>query len=260
MNLSFKRTSDVEVTRDGNMLRVTIRRAEKRNPLSLGVLEEIRAAFSEHAGDESIVLAVVTGEGDQAFASGGDLRELADYRSEADGLALSRHGKAALDSVRNFPVPVVARINGVALGGGAELALACDMRIAARHARIGFVHSRLKIAPSWGGGIDLVRLVGPSRATWLMARGDVLDATEALRLGLIDSHAPDEDFDAFFEDCIESLRSQPPQVMRAIKSLVVTQRAMGRAAADAAETAHFARVWAHADHWAAVHSLESQRP
>ncbi len=257
MTIRFNPSNDVRAVCDGAILRVTIHRPEKRNPLSLGVLDELRQVFTDHAKDENISLAVLSASGDKAFASGGDLGELADYRSAEDGAALSRHGKAALDAIRYFPVPVVARVNGVALGGGAELALACDMRVATASARIGFIHSRLKIAPSWGGGIDLVRLVGPARATRMMARAEILGVHQAHDMGLIDLFSEDdESFDSVFDDYINSMSEQSPQVMRAIKSLTAVERTIGRSDADHHETMHFAKVWAHDDHWNAVASLE----
>lgn len=257
MSVLFQRSSDVLATSVDGVLRVTIDRPAKRNALSLGVLEEIREIFTNHADDTGLRLAVLTAIGDKAFASGGDLGELARFTSEEDAAAFSRHGKAALDAIRYFPVPVVARINGVALGGGAELALACDMRVATASARIGFIHGRLNIAPSWGGGIDLVRLVGPARALAMMARADVLDVREASALGLFNACAPSDDqFDATLEAFVAPMRERPAQVMRAIKSLAIVDRRRDRSVADLEETTRFASVWAHEDHWGAVAALE----
>ena len=174
--IGFARSDDVRHRIEDGVLTVTVDRAAKRNPLSLGVLDRIREIFTDAAADTGIVAAVITGAGDKAFASGGDLGELAGYRSREDAEGFSRHGKAALDAIRLFPVPVIARLNGLALGGGAELAMACDQRYAARHVKIGFIHGRLAIAPSWGGGVDLVRLVGPARALRLMTTAAALEA------------------------------------------------------------------------------------
>ena len=96
---------------------------------------------------------------------------------------MSLHGKRALDAIRYFPTPVVALVNGTALGGGAELALACDLRIAAPHATLGLIHARLAITPAWRGAVDLMQLTGYATATRLLARGDILTSGEAHALG-----------------------------------------------------------------------------
>jgi enoyl-CoA hydratase len=239
-------------TSDG-VLEVVINRPEKRNPLSLGVLKRLEEIFSSAASDITLRLATITGMGEKAFASGGDLSELMDVRSPEAARGLSEHGKAALNAVRRFSVPVVACLNGVALGGGAELAVACDLRFAASHATIGFIHSRLAIAPSWGGSIDLVRLLGYATGLRLMANGDVLDAEAALKIGLIDGIASkDQTLEQGFKDFTAVMRSQPPQVMRAIKAASKEERLMNRAACEEIETEHFVKVWTHDDHWAAV--------
>lgn len=256
MSFAFTPSDDVRHKLAEGLLTVTIDRPAKRNPLSLGVLDSLRRIFTEQGGDERVVLAVLTGAGDRAFASGGDLAELAAYRSREEAEAFSRHGKAALDAIRAFPVPVVARINGVALGGGCELALACDLRLAAAGARIGMIHGKLAIAPSWGGGNDLVRLLGPSRALAHMMAAEPLGAAEAAALGMVDAVCPAEaDFDFWFASQLADWRRRPRQVMRAFKAIAAGARGADRAALDAMETARFAEAWAHADHWQAVDRL-----
>lgn len=253
MTFRFDASSDVRHEVLDGVLTVTIDRAEKRNPLSLGVLDLLRRLFTEMAGDADIRLAVITGAGDKAFASGGDLGELSGYRTREDAEAFSRHGKAALDAIRLFPVPVIARVNGFALGGGCELALACDQRLAATSAKLGMIHGRLAIAPSWGGGNDLVRLVGPARALRLMTAAATLSASEAFSEGLVDAVCPEgESFDAWFAEQLAPWRNHPRQVMRAFKAITIGARASNRAELDTLETLHFAEVWAHDDHWMAI--------
>lgn len=257
MTLNFAPSDDVRHSTEQGILRVTIDRAEKRNPLSLGVLERLRQIFTDAAADQSLRVAVITGAGDKAFASGGDLRELAQYRSHADAQAFSLHGKAALDALRHFPVPVIARLNGLALGGGAELAMACDLRFAARTAQIGFIHGKLNIASSWGGGNDLVRLIGPARALQMMMSGSVFDAPTAKDMGLVEGLCPENmDYDKWFNEELAQLAARPAQVMRAFKSIARAASTMSRAEADHLQTEHFAQVWVHEDHWDAVANLE----
>lgn len=258
MTLAFTPSHDVRRQVEDGVLTVTIEREAKRNPLSLGVLEAIRRIFTEAAADDTLHVAVVTGAGEAAFASGGDLKEFDAYRRREDAEALSTEGRAALDAIRRFPVPVIARLNGFALGGGAELALACDQRYAAAHVTIGYVHSRFAITPSWGGGGDLVRLLGPAKALRLFASAEVLPARAAVAMGLIDLVCPDSvDFDAWFAERIAPFRALPRQVARALKAL--TARGSGREESDALETRHFTEVWAHPDHWKAVEQFLRDR-
>jgi enoyl-CoA hydratase len=257
MPLQFAASNDVHHDIDHGVLRVTINRAEKRNPLSLGVLDHLRRIFSEAAADPRVKVAVVTGAGSKAFASGGDLAELSRYRTHEEAEAISQHGRAALDAIRLFPVPVIARLNGVALGGGAELALACDLRLACSSSTFGFIHGRLRIAASWGGGRDLVRLVGPAKALQLMVSAAILDADESRATGIIDGVCPkDTAFDAWFEQHLAVFRTQPRQAMLAYKSIALSARMPPCAEAERLETEHFCEVWCHEDHWNAVAQLK----
>jgi len=259
MSLEFAASNDVHHDIDNGVLRVTIERAEKRNALSLGVLECLRRIFIDAAADGSIRVAVLTGAGSKAFASGGDLAELSRYRTREDAEAISRHGRSALDAIRFFPVPVIARLNGVALGGGAELALACDLRWAAASATFGFIHARLRIAAPWGGGRDLVRLVGSAKALQLMVSAAVLNANESEAIGVIDRVCPrDAGFDPWFEAHLAAFRMPPRQAMRAYKSIALSARMPPCAEAERLETEHFCEAWCHEDHWNAVAQLSKE--
>lgn len=239
------------------VLRVTIDRPEKRNALSRAVLAELQEVFTAHAADEGLCLAVLRGAGDASFAAGGDLRDLSAVRTEADAARMAEEAKAALHAVRSFPVPVIAALNGDALGGGAELALACDLRVAAAHARIGFVQGRLNISTAWGGGVDLLRLVGTARGLRLLGRGEVLDARAARDAGLVDAVAAlGEGLEAALQEFVAPFLVQTPRVLRAFKALAAAvRRGDGREALDALETRLFAATWAHEDHWAAAETL-----
>jgi enoyl-CoA hydratase len=239
---------------EGGVLTATLQRPEKRNALSRPLLAQVAAVFEEWSSRDDVVLAVLTGAGDKAFASGGDLKELEALRSEDQAVAFAAETRAALDRIRRFPVPVVAVLNGDALGGGAELALACDLRIAAAHARIGFLQGRLNIATAWGGGTDLFQLVPPSRALHLLCTAEILPASRALEIGILDAVAPaDADPAEFIKAYIGRLSRQKPQVMRAFKALAIMHRFGARPDDKAAsEGSRFAATWVHDDHWAAV--------
>ena len=259
MSLQFSPSSDVRHDIADGVLRVTIDRAEKRNPLSLGALDYLRRIFTEAATHSDIKVAVITGAGTKAFSSGGDLSELMAVRNLEDAEALSRHGKAALDAIRWFPVPVIARLNGSALGGGAELALACDLRYADSSATLGFVHGRLRIPPAWGGGKDLLRAVGPARALHLMATAAILTAKDGHALGLIELVCPkDVAFDAWFDQQIGTFQDLPRQLLQAQKSIANASR-MPNPADEHREIKQFCELWCHEDHWNAVADFEGRR-
>ncbi|MEO7116711.1 MAG: enoyl-CoA hydratase/isomerase family protein, partial [Caldimonas sp.] len=166
---------------------ITIDRPQKHNALARTVLAELAEAVTAIGKRDKTRFIVLTGAGQRFFAAGGDLVDLAEVRAEQQVLDMTHQARAALDAVRHCPVPVIAYLNGDAIGGGAELTLACDMRLQAAHARIGFVQARLAITTAWGGGPDLCQLVGAARAMRMMSRSELVDAAHALQWGLADA-------------------------------------------------------------------------
>ena len=254
-------SDEVLVSAGEGLLRVTLNRPEKRNPLSRAVLARLRGVFEAHRDDE-FGLALLTGAGERSFAAGGDLRDLEQLRTPAQARELYDLGNGALQAIREFPVPVVAALNGLALGGGAELAAACDLRIAAAHARIGFVHGTLNISPAWGGGSDLVAILGPARGLELLCSARVLSAAEAQTLGLAEAVAAEgEPFADFVARFLAPLRKQRPQVMRAFKWQAAARKlGMARGETGARDRELFALAWCHADHWQAAANILKKEP
>jgi enoyl-CoA hydratase len=252
--------SDLKVDSSGGVLRVTINRPDKRNALSAEVLRSLAEVFTSNSDDPRLRVAVLRGAGEQCFAAGGDLRELASITMLEGAAEMAREAKASLETIRQFPVPVVAALNGDAMGGGAELSVACDFRIAASHARIGFVQGRLNISTAWGGGIDLMRLVGPSQALGLLCRGDMLAGAEAVALGLIDAVAREgQSLDDLVADFIAPILRQSPQVLHAFKAVAKGVRGgLSRDELNDLETRMFAQAWVHEDHWAAAEKITSK--
>jgi enoyl-CoA hydratase len=255
---------EVLVERRDAALRVTLNRPEKHNALSRSVLETLRTVFIEHAADETLKVAVLTGAGNQSFAAGGDLKDLSTVRTLAEAREMAEQAKAALEAVRVFPVPVVAALNGNAMGGGAELAVACDFRIAAAGAKIGFVQGRLNISTAWGGGVDLMRLIGPDRALRLLCSSEMVSPAQALSIGLCDAVAPDvglydavgdkiQNLEIALDEFLQPFLRQAPQVLRTFKAVVAAgRRGIGRNELHELETEHFAANWVHPDHWTAA--------
>ncbi len=249
----------VEVT--DSVLNVTVNRPEKRNALSRAVLAGLKRAFTGFAGASELRVAVLRGAGDKSFAAGGDLRDFATVRTHEEARRMAEEAHDALDAIRSFPVPVVAALNGDALGGGAELAVACDFRIAASHVQIGFIQGRLNIATAWGGGEDLMRLVGAARALRLLAASERLNAAGAQRLGLVDAvGAPEEPLQALTDLFIAPFLQQVPQVLRAFKALATAvRRDLPSAEIRAIETRHLVETWVHPDHWHAADNILNAR-
>jgi enoyl-CoA hydratase/carnithine racemase len=241
------------VASEGDVRMVTLQRPDKHNALSRPLLRALRNVLEALASEADVRCVILRGAGDRYFAAGGDLVDLGAVRTEADTTAMVVECRAALDAVRDCPVPVVAALNGDALGGGAELALACDLRVMAEHASLGYVHGRLAITAAWGGATDLIDVVGVPRALRMMARGEMIDAFTALEWGLADLVVPGVDLERRVADFVEPIVRQPPAVVRAFKSqALAARRGLSRDERRALEMQHVVRTWTHSDHWAAV--------
>ncbi len=239
------------------VLTVTIDRPGKRNALSREVLAELAEIFTAAAQDDDLKAAIVTAAGDKCFAAGGDLKDLASVRTQDGARAMADGAKQAFETIRRFPVPVIAALNGDALGGGAELAVACDFRVFAHHARIGFVQGRLNISTAWGGGVDLMRLVGPAIGLRLLSRSELVAGPDAVAIGLGDATAsPDQPLADLVADFLEPIKRQAPQTLRAFKAMAIAAR-FGDSRTDMLrlETETFSETWVHDDHWAAAEML-----
>lgn len=235
---------------------ITIDRPQKHNALARSVLAAIAVAVDHASHLPQTRLLLLTGAGDKYFAAGGDLQDLSSVRDEAAANAMADEARLALDTIRRAPVPVIAVLNGDAIGGGAELALACDMRLQAATARIGFIQARLAITSAWGGGADLFQLVGGARAIRMMSRCELVDAQQALAWDLADGVLNDgldgSDLQAF----LEPMLGVAPQVLRGIKAQAIAWRfGASSDAARAVERHHLVGTWLHEDHWAASDRL-----
>ena len=163
---------------------VTVNRPAVRNALNSATMRELRSAFEEAQADESVRVIILTGSGDKAFVAGADINELARL-SPVEGRDYSLSGQAVFDFIENLGKPVIAAVNGYALGGGCELAIACTFRIASDNAVFGQPEVKLGIIPGYGGTQRLPRLVGRGPAAQLLVTGEMIPAAEALRIGLV---------------------------------------------------------------------------
>lgn len=182
----------VSVEARGRVALLTLDRPERLNTLSPDMLDDLRARLAEAEADEGVGAVVVTGAGDKAFSAGADV-SLVREAGPLEARAFAARGHATFDLIEGMRTPVVAAVNGYALGGGCELALACDVRVASEKAQIGLPEVSLGIFPGWGGTQRLPRLVGHGKAKELVLTGRRVRADEALAIGLVERvHAHEE--------------------------------------------------------------------
>lgn len=175
--------------RDGNVAVLAVDRPEAANAIDLAVLERLDEAFAGLEADADLRTVVVTGGNDRAFSAGGDIRAMRDM-TVAEGRRFVERGHQVMNRIAASRLVTVAAVNGAALGGGAELALACDIRLASDRAVLGYPEVTLGLIAGWGGTQRAARVMGPSRARLLLLSGDRVGAAEALALGLVDRVVP----------------------------------------------------------------------
>jgi enoyl-CoA hydratase len=199
--------------RDG-ILWLTIDRQKVLNALNAQTVSEIGQAFLSARNDDSVRCVIVTGAGDKAFVAGADINELAKL-TPIEGKFTSELGQRVLLQIERFPKPVLAAINGFALGGGCELALACHIRIASEKAQIGLPEVTLGIIPGYGGTQRMARLLGKAKALELICTGDRIPAAEAERIGLVNKVVPAEQLLAAAEEMARKIMSRSPVAVAA---------------------------------------------
>jgi enoyl-CoA hydratase len=199
-------------SRDGVAF-VTINRPDKLNALNDATVAEIDAAFAAIAADPATRGVVLTGAGEKAFVAGADIAELA-TQSPVDGKERSIRGQRVLDRIERLGKPVIAAVNGFALGGGCELAMACHVRIASENAKLGTPEVKLGIMCGYAGTQRLPRLVGKGRALEMLLTGEMVDAAEALRIGLVNRVVPREKLLAEAEGLMRKMLANGPVSLR----------------------------------------------
>jgi enoyl-CoA hydratase len=168
---------------------ITVNRPEKLNAMNIATVGEIEAAFREFEGDPEVRVIILTGSGEKAFIAGADIGEFSGLSAES-GALFARRGQEMTRTIENCGKPVIAAINGFALGGGTEIALACHIRLASENAKLGQPEVKLGIIPGYGGTQRLPRLVGKGKAMELIFTGRMVDAKEALEIGLVNKVVP----------------------------------------------------------------------
>lgn len=198
--------------KDG-IARVTVHRPDKLNALNDAVIAELSEAMGQIENDSSIRGVIVTGSGGKAFVAGADIAELS-RQGPFDGKARAMVGQAVFRRIERCGKPVIAAVNGFALGGGCELAMACHIRIASESAKFGQPEAKLGIAPGYGGSVRLPRLVGKGRALEILLTGGMIDAAEAYRIGLVNRVVPADQLLEESEKMLRTMLANGPLALR----------------------------------------------
>lgn len=206
------------IERRGRVAIITINRPEKRNALNIKTREEGAAALDELHDDQEIGVVVFTGAGDKAFIAGADIAEFANRTALTQRDIMT--ARSLFTAVDSFPKPVIAMVNGYCLGGGCELALACDLRIASETASFGQPEINLGIIPGGGGTQRLTRLIGEGKAMELILTGDIIDAKTAYTLGLVNTVVPAADLEAKTMELANRIAEKSPIALQMAKEAV----------------------------------------
>ncbi|MFB3902637.1 MAG: enoyl-CoA hydratase/isomerase family protein [Acidobacteriota bacterium] len=204
---------NLQVSAEEEIALVRISRPEVLNALNAPLLNELERAFQMLGQDEAVKVIIVTGTGEKAFVAGADIKEL----SSLDGLSgrmYSQRGQRVFDSIEACPKPVIAAINGYCLGGGCELALACHIRVAGENARFGQPEVKLGLIPGYGGTQRLPRLVGKGRALEMLLTGDIVEAKEAERIGLVNRVVPAGELLDYCRELAKKIMANGPVAIR----------------------------------------------
>lgn len=213
MNLQF-----VSLQKEGRSAIIKISNPPALNALNSTILSELSQILQVAEDDNEIYTIIITGEG-RSFVAGADIQEMASLNSE-EGEAFGRRGSEIFRRIEAFEKPVIAAVNGFALGGGCELAMACDIRIASENAKFGQPEVGLGITPGFGGTVRMAKLAGPAKAKELIFTGRVIDAAEALSIGLVNKVVPTAEIMAAALEMANQINSKAPLAVRLSKKVI----------------------------------------
>jgi len=249
----------LKLRREDAVLVVAIDRPDALNALNATVWDELDAVLEESAADASVNVLVLTGGGDKAFVAGSDVKEMAGMGRE-EAMARSWRGMRLYDRMRNHPQPIVAAINGYALGGGMLLALACDVRIAADSATLGYPEIRLALLPGTGGTVLLDRMVGPALARAICLTGEHFSAERAREMGLVWRVVPKAELMAEAMAVARRMAGYSPLALRELKGALNASQERDWTTARAAEVARYGACFASFDKEEGVRAFVEKRP
>jgi enoyl-CoA hydratase len=234
------------VAREGHVATITLNRPDKLNALNQVLVREMLEAVTELDRDAAVYCAIVTGAGDKAFAAGADIAAMSTM-STVDALAFAQYGHALGAKLESAHFPVIAAVNGFALGGGCELAMACDFIYASDKAKMGQPEVNLGVIPGFGGTQRLARRVGIGRARELCYTGDVIDANEALRIGLVNAVVPHAELLAKVKATAEKIAAKGPLAIHQCKRVMYRGADVSLPVANELEAQSFAGLFGSQD-------------
>ena len=237
---------------------ITVNRPDKLNALSAAVIGELGAAIDQAIADPDVGGVILTGAG-RAFVAGADISELSG-QTPLGAVARARRGQAVFEKFERSPKPTIAAVNGFALGGGCELAMSCHVRIAGEFARFGQPEVKLGIIPGYGGTQRLPRLVGTGRALQLLMTAEVIDATEAYRIGLANKVVPNGELLPAATAMLTQMMSNGPLALRACIDAVIRGQDLPLSDALAYEAAHFGTLSSTTDMREGMQAFLDKRP
>jgi enoyl-CoA hydratase len=249
----------VRLELDGTTAVITIDRPKALNALNRQVLTELEQAIGQVAANPALRALIVTGGGEKAFVAGADIAEMAAF-STAEAMAFGELGHRVLDSLEALPIPVIAAVNGFALGGGTELALACDFIYASEKAKFGLPEVTLAVIPGFGGTQRLTRIVGRARAKELIFTGELFDAAKAKAIGLALDVLPPDQLLAHCKKVAETIAKRGPLAVAQAKQVVDAGAALPLREANALERAGFAKLFGTADQKEGMAAFVEKRP
>jgi len=251
--------NNVTVEKRNSTLLITISRERALNAINKETIAELQKVFSYYWTDEELRCVILTGAGVKSFVAGADIPELADLDVRS-GNELAANGLYLMKTIQNFPRPVIAAVNGFALGGGCEIALACDIRLASEKAKFGQPEVNLGIIPGYGGTQRLPRLVGRSKATQLIMTGAIISAAEAYRIGLVDEVYPHEELmDKAFE-MAELIASKAPIAITMAKECINRGLDTSLTSGCDLEKANFSQLCGTGDKNEGMEAFQEKRP
>ncbi|MBI3128701.1 MAG: enoyl-CoA hydratase/isomerase family protein [Candidatus Tectomicrobia bacterium] len=251
---------DLLIGREGSAALIRFNRPAVRNAVNQEMMDALDAEVDRLGRDPGLRSVILAGEGREAFCAGGDLKWLQSFPSAEEGVAVNGRMEGILARLAALPVPVIAVLNGYALGGGTEIAFACDLRVMEEHAYLSCRQARIGMMTGWGGGARLLRLVGHGRAMELLATSRQVGAREALVMGLANAVVPRGCGLAEGMRLAAEIAKGGPLAIRAIKQFLIGAGELSLPEAAALESRLFGPLWASEDHREAVRAFIEKRP